>query len=230
MPRVDVAPFVSRAQHSPQRSADSFGIVIERERAPDELDGLRWYTNFDACDRILWERYFHCADLGRDLVPVVQAFKASEACASGVPEPGDIVASPPLVQDVHTSPPEPFPLAGWLAANADALATGASLELFPGVPSDLHVRVCGGPSHEAYAPSAYETWLHQLVGDATCYQLAPTAAGGAGGAAGMAPMREQRLAEGSCGIVPAGEAYSVHREAGSIGLVVARVPLPGAAA
>ena len=61
----------ARAQHSPQRTADSFGIVVERERAPHELDGLRWYTDFEACETVLWERYFHCADLGRDLVPVV---------------------------------------------------------------------------------------------------------------------------------------------------------------
>ena len=66
------------AQHSPQRSADSFGIVIERERAAHELDGLRWYTDFARCETVLWEKYFHCADLGRDLVPVVEAFKASD--------------------------------------------------------------------------------------------------------------------------------------------------------
>ena len=29
---------------------------------------LTSYTDFDACDRVLWERYFHCYDLGRDLV------------------------------------------------------------------------------------------------------------------------------------------------------------------
>lgn len=32
---------------------------------------------------ILFERYFRCEDLGRDLVPVVQEYKASSECATG---------------------------------------------------------------------------------------------------------------------------------------------------
>ena len=31
---------------------------------PPELDGLRWYVDFDKCDEILWEKFFHCHDLG----------------------------------------------------------------------------------------------------------------------------------------------------------------------
>ena len=139
------------AQHSPQRSADSFGIVIERERAAHELDGLRWYTDFARCETVLWEKYFHCADLGRDLVPVVEAFKASDEFASGVPGPRSAIAEPPLAQDYATVPPAPFSLQGWLDDHADALASGQSLDLFPGVPTDLHVSVCGGEAHEGSA-------------------------------------------------------------------------------
>jgi 3-hydroxyanthranilate 3,4-dioxygenase len=29
--------------HSPQRPADTVGIVVERRRGPDELDGFSWY-------------------------------------------------------------------------------------------------------------------------------------------------------------------------------------------
>ena len=29
--------------HSPQRPAGSVGIVVERQRSPDELDGFSWY-------------------------------------------------------------------------------------------------------------------------------------------------------------------------------------------
>ena len=52
-------------------------MVVERQRYEDEPpDGLRYYTDFERCDTVLWERYFHCYDLGRDLVPVVKEFKA----------------------------------------------------------------------------------------------------------------------------------------------------------
>ena len=44
----------SRVPHSPQRpEADALGLVIERERQPHELDGLRWYTD-DACRCLLY--------------------------------------------------------------------------------------------------------------------------------------------------------------------------------
>ncbi|EER12710.1 3-hydroxyanthranilate 3,4-dioxygenase, putative [Perkinsus marinus ATCC 50983] len=91
----------SRIPHSPQRpEAGSLGLVIERARVEGkEFDALRWYTDFDKCDEILWEKYFYCDDLGRDLVPVVEEFKASEAFATGRPTVGSVVANPPLRQD-----------------------------------------------------------------------------------------------------------------------------------
>jgi 3-hydroxyanthranilate 3,4-dioxygenase len=80
----------SRIPHSPQRPEDgSLGLVVERERYVDpeilngeepELDGLRWFVDFDKTkgEDVLWEKFFHCYDLGRDLVPVVQEYHASE--------------------------------------------------------------------------------------------------------------------------------------------------------
>ena len=202
-----------RVPHSPQRTADSFGIVIERERAPDELDGLRWYTDFEKCDDILWERYFYCADLGRDLVPVVEAFRASEEHRTGVPGPDAVCVAPPLAQDVESSVPPPFRLSEWLDAHAEELARGETLDLFPphAVPtSDLHVCVGGGPSHEAHAASAHETWLFSLRGETHVY-------------AGVGGDATHVLTEGTCAIVPAGVAYTVKRAAGALGLVAARV-------
>ena len=55
--------------------------MIERERDPKtEVDGLRWYTDFQTCDEVLYEKYFYCNDLGRDLVPVGKEYQASEEC------------------------------------------------------------------------------------------------------------------------------------------------------
>ena len=40
----------SRIPHSPQRpETGSLGLVIERTRYEDEMDGLRWYTVRDLC-------------------------------------------------------------------------------------------------------------------------------------------------------------------------------------
>ena len=51
----------SRVPHSPQRSADSLGLVIERRREEGEMDALRWYTDFQVCDGTHGR---HTCDLG----------------------------------------------------------------------------------------------------------------------------------------------------------------------
>ena len=47
----------SRIPHSPNRPEEgSLGLVIERERLEGEMDGMRWYTNFNECGDVLYEK------------------------------------------------------------------------------------------------------------------------------------------------------------------------------
>ena len=46
------------------------GLVIERERLPEERDGLRYYCKDD--HTVLWEKFFYCEDLGTQLGPVIK--------------------------------------------------------------------------------------------------------------------------------------------------------------
>jgi len=68
---------------TPQRFANTVGLVIERVRSDKEMDGLRWYTK--DFSQILYEEWFHCDDLGVQLVPVIERFRASDAFKTGVP-------------------------------------------------------------------------------------------------------------------------------------------------
>jgi len=43
--------------HSPQRFADTVGLVIERKRESDEKDGFMWFC--ENCNEKLYEEYFH---------------------------------------------------------------------------------------------------------------------------------------------------------------------------
>jgi 3-hydroxyanthranilate 3,4-dioxygenase len=52
----------ARVPHSPQRVADSMGLVIERKRHNDEFDTMRWYCS--QCRHIVYQQSFHCTDLG----------------------------------------------------------------------------------------------------------------------------------------------------------------------
>ena len=67
----------SLVPHSPQRFANTVGMVVERNRRADELDHLRWYC--EGCGEILHDESFHCTDLGTQLKPVIERFHADES-------------------------------------------------------------------------------------------------------------------------------------------------------
>lgn len=58
--------------HSPQRFADTQGLVIERTRLPTELDGLQWYC--DQCAHLLYEEFFPLRNIEKDFPPVFERF------------------------------------------------------------------------------------------------------------------------------------------------------------
>ena len=81
-----------RVPHSPQRMADSIGLVIERKRLSHEQDGLIWYC--PNCNAKVYEEYFTLTDVERDFPPVFERFYASSelrtcrACGTVHPVPG----------------------------------------------------------------------------------------------------------------------------------------------
>lgn len=67
----------SNVPHSPQRKADTVGLVIERKRLEGEEDGMRWYC--ESCHEVLYEAFFHLTNIEKQLKPVIEKVKASEA-------------------------------------------------------------------------------------------------------------------------------------------------------
>lgn len=65
----------ARVPHSPQRSAHSVGLVIERKRRPGELDGLQWYC--EHCSNLLYEEYLSLTDIETQFQPVFDRFYGS---------------------------------------------------------------------------------------------------------------------------------------------------------
>ena len=59
-------------QHSPQRFADTVGLVIERKRRGDEKDGFLWYC--ENCHYKLHEEYLPLAHIEKDLPQVFKRF------------------------------------------------------------------------------------------------------------------------------------------------------------
>ena len=63
--------------HSPQRFDSTVGLVVERQRRIDELDGFMWYC--ESCGEKLHEEYLHVADIVTDLPPVLSRFMNDES-------------------------------------------------------------------------------------------------------------------------------------------------------
>ena len=65
-----------KVPHSPQRFANTVGLVVERKRFKGELDGFRWYC--DECHTLLYEDFFQLRDIVKQLPPIFDGFWANE--------------------------------------------------------------------------------------------------------------------------------------------------------
>lgn len=61
--------------HSPQRFPNSVGLVIERQRRPEERDGFVWFC--DHCNAQLYAEYEHIGDIEKQLPPIFERFYRS---------------------------------------------------------------------------------------------------------------------------------------------------------
>jgi len=66
-----------RVPHSPQRPANTVGLVVERTRRLGEVDKLMWFC--EQCNHQLHEATFEMTDIVNQLPVVMNAFMSSEA-------------------------------------------------------------------------------------------------------------------------------------------------------
>jgi 3-hydroxyanthranilate 3,4-dioxygenase len=75
----DIFLLPPKVPHSPQRPAGTVGLVIERKRKPEELDGFAWFC--PQCDTPLYEEFLHVSNIVTQLPPVFDRFYSnSEHC------------------------------------------------------------------------------------------------------------------------------------------------------
>ena len=167
---------------------------------------------------MLWEKYFHCYDLGRDLVPVVKEYHASEEKQSRAPTPGKSVLADdqrPFEIDTTTEVPDPFDLRAWIASHAAELAAApGGVNLFGGDHPDgeFSVLVASG-ADAAYEAWEGDTWVFQIEGHCEVWLNGETNKTNA-----------QQLLEGVGGIVPPNTPFRVTRGEGSVGFVIRNDP------
>jgi 3-hydroxyanthranilate 3,4-dioxygenase len=64
-----------KVPHSPQRPANTVGLVIEKVRSEGMKDGLQWYC--PQCNHKLYEEYFLMTDIVNQMQPVFERFYRS---------------------------------------------------------------------------------------------------------------------------------------------------------
>ena len=65
-----------KTPHSPQRGANTIGLVIEKKREAHEMDAFMWFC--ENCGEKLYEQFMNVSDIVTQLPPVMAAFYADE--------------------------------------------------------------------------------------------------------------------------------------------------------
>ncbi len=66
-----------KVPHSPQRGANTVGLVIEKVRKGNEIDGFMWFC--ENCHEKLYEEFLNLTDIVTQLPPIMERFYSDES-------------------------------------------------------------------------------------------------------------------------------------------------------
>ncbi|XP_067092317.1 3-hydroxyanthranilate 3,4-dioxygenase isoform X2 [Osmerus mordax] len=193
----------ARIPHSPQRQANTVGLVVERRRLQTETDCLRYYV--ENSSDILFERWFYCENLGTQLVPVIKEFMSSEQHRTGKPNPAEVFRQPPFqlnTMNVMT----PFCFKDWVDKQRPSLATGRPIDMF-GAQFETETMLYG-PGQTEMSRRESDVWLWQLEGSSHVTM----------------DKQEYPLSAGDSLLIPGQSQYQWTREEGTVSLLVIQNP------
>ncbi|XP_068583409.1 3-hydroxyanthranilate 3,4-dioxygenase [Cebidichthys violaceus] len=193
----------ARIPHSPQRQANTVGLVVERRRLLTETDCLRYYVDNTTCT--LFEKWFYCENLGIQLVPLIQEFMASKQAETGKPDPSEVFREP-LFQLNTMNVMSPFSFKDWLDRQRPSLSGGSPIDMF-GAQFETQVMVFG-PGLTETSVRQSDVWLWQMEGSS------------------RVTMNEQEfsLSAGDSLLVPEQSQYQWQRDEGTVALFVVQNP------
>ncbi|XP_018409441.1 PREDICTED: 3-hydroxyanthranilate 3,4-dioxygenase [Nanorana parkeri] len=153
----------ARIPHSPQRFSNTVGLVFERRRLETETDGLRYYV--DNSTEVLFEKWFYCEDLGKQLAPIITEFFNSKQYKTGRPDPD---WTPHLPFPLNTEKVmEPFSFQSWLDKHRLEIIQKKYLRLFADdQETEAAMYGSGESKHEA---SDTDTWIWQMEGSSVIF-------------------------------------------------------------
>ncbi|XP_072121118.1 3-hydroxyanthranilate 3,4-dioxygenase-like isoform X2 [Mobula birostris] len=149
----------ARIPHSPQRQANTVGLVFERTRLKTELDALRYYVE-NSTD-VLFEKWFYCKDLGTQLPPIMREFFNSEEYRTGRPNPDNLRKELPFCINNVSTVMEPFLLRDWISTHRQDIKIKQVVDLF-GDYFETQTAVFGSGQSEDKGTA--DSWIWQLEG------------------------------------------------------------------
>ncbi|GCB63725.1 hypothetical protein scyTo_0009707 [Scyliorhinus torazame] len=149
----------ARIPHSPQRQANTVGLVFERMRLKTELDALRYYIS-DSTD-VLFEKWFYCEDLGTQLGPVIKEFFSSEEYKTGKPNPDKLQKQIPFCLNTVSTVMEPFSLQHWLRQHSQDIKMKRIIDMFG---DQFETKTVVYATGESEGNESVDTWIWQLEG------------------------------------------------------------------
>lgn len=81
-----------KVPHQPRRFENTYGLIIEKHRLPDEKDGFMYFC--ESCGELLYENYFDLKDIVKQLPMIQDRFYSSEELRT-CKNCGDVMAPPP---------------------------------------------------------------------------------------------------------------------------------------
>ncbi|XP_060686857.1 3-hydroxyanthranilate 3,4-dioxygenase [Chiloscyllium punctatum] len=193
----------ARIPHSPQRQANTVGLVFERTRLKTEFDGLRYYV--DNSTDVLFERWFYCADLGTQLGPIIKEFFNSEECRTGKPNPDKLQKELPFCLNTISTVMKPFSLQDWLCQHNQDIKEKCVIDMFGDQFETKTVVYATGESEEKQSA---DTWIWQLEGKSVV----------------VIDGKTTKLTAGDSFLVPLNTKYIWKRAEGTIALCVIQDP------
>ncbi|KAK9541930.1 hypothetical protein VZT92_001941 [Zoarces viviparus] len=149
----------ARIPHSPQRQANTVGLVVERRRLLTETDCLRYFVDNTTCT--LFEKWFYCENLGTQLVPIIKEFMASKQAKTGKPDPSEVFGEPPFQLNTMNVM-SPFSFKDWLDKQRPSLSGSNPTDMF-GAQFETQVMVFGSGLTETSVRQS-DVWIWQMEG------------------------------------------------------------------
>lgn len=197
--------------HSPQRFAETVGLVLERRRHDKESDGLRYFTEVDGIPQadILYEVWFSWR---KESMPALfDQFHNSEEYKTGRPSSKSVCKSPPITVDSETKLKDPFNLKDWIEKHRQEIDDKGKVALFDVSKHQMQVYIYGkGVSGDINGNA--ETWIWQLNGNSLL----------------KCQNKEFNMKQDDSALIPVNEKFILQQEEGSLALVCYQDPTKSA--